>query len=314
MSQHVFGPVPSRRLGRSLGVDLVPFKVCTYDCIYCQLGRTTCKTTERKEWVPLNEVCASLRDTLDTKPDFITLSGSGEPTLFSRPGELIRSIKDLTDVPVAVLTNGSLLSLPEVRAGLLEADLVVPSLDAGNERLFRIVNRPHEDIAFDRMVEGLIAFRQEYGGRYWLEVLLLGGITAIPAEVEQIADIAAKIGPDRVHLNTATRPPAEKSALAVQKAELQRLAAAFGGTATVVADYPATAQQGEFSARREDVLNLLRRRPCTVDDIAGGLGLHRNEVVKYVQELVDERLLSTSTSDGRVYYAATGQGLDPDAP
>ena len=161
MSQHVFGPVPSRRLGRSLGVDLVPFKVCTYDCIYCQLGRTTCKTTERKEWVPLNEVCASLRDTLDTKPDFITLSGSGEPTLFSRPGELIRSIKDLTDVPVAVLTNGSLLSVPEVRAGLLEADLVVPSLDAGNERLFRIVNRPHEDIAFDRMVEGLIAFRQE---------------------------------------------------------------------------------------------------------------------------------------------------------
>ena len=314
MSQHVFGPVPSRRLGRSLGVDLVPFKVCTYDCIYCQLGRTTCKTTERKEWVPLNEVCASLRGALDTKPDFITLSGSGEPTLFSRPGELIRSIKDLTDVPVAVLTNGSLLSVPEVRAGLLEADLVVPSLDAGNERLFRIVNRPHEDIAFDRMVEGLIAFRQEYGGRYWLEVLLLGGITAIPAEVEQIADIAAKIGPDRVHLNTATRPPAEKSAIAVQKAELERLAAAFGGTATVVADYPATAQQGEFAARREDVLNLLRRRPCTVDDIAAGLGLHRNEVVKYVEELVDERLLSTSTSDGRVYYAATGQGLDPDGP
>ncbi len=314
MSQHVFGPVPSRRLGRSLGVDLVPFKVCTYDCIYCQLGRTTRKTTERKEWVPLNEVCASLRDTLDTKPDFITLSGSGEPTLFSRPGELIRSIKDLTDVPVAVLTNGSLLSVPEVRAGLLEADLVVPSLDVGNERLFRLVNRPHEDIAFDRMVEGLIAFRQEYGGRYWLEVLLLGGITAVPAEVERIAEIARRIGPDRVHLNTATRPPAEKSALAVQKAELQRLAAAFGGTATVVADYPATAQRGEFAARREDVLNLLRRRPCTVDDIAGGLGLHRNEVVKYVQELVDERLLSTSTSDGRVYYAATSQGLDLDGP
>jgi len=314
VSQHVFGPVPSRRLGRSLGVDLVPFKVCTYDCIYCQLGRTTCKTTERKEWVPLNEVCASLRGALDTKPDFITLSGSGEPTLFSRPGELIRSIKDLTDVPVAVLTNGSLLSVPEVRAGLLEADLVVPSLDAGNERLFRIVNRPHEDIAFDRMVEGLIAFRQEYGGRYWLEVLLLGGITAVPAEVERIAYIAAKIGPDRVHLNTVTRPPAEKSALAVQKAELERLAAAFGGTATVVADYPATVRQGEFAARREDVLNLLRRRPCTVDDIAAGLGLHRNEVVKYVEELSSEGLIEASTSDGRVYYAATGQGLDLDGP
>ncbi len=314
MDSHVFGPVPSRRLGRSLGVDLVPYKTCTYDCIYCQLGATTCKTLERREWAPLDDVLEDLRAALDTRPDFITLSGSGEPTLFSKLGDLIGGIKDLTDVPVAVLTNGSLLSVPEVRAGLLEADLVVPSLDAGNERLFRIVNRPHEDIAFDRMVEGLTAFRQEYGGRYWLEVLLLGGITAVPAEVEQIADIAAKIGPDRVHLNTATRPPAEKSALAVQKAELQRLAAAFDGTATVVADYPATAQQGEFAARREDVLNLLRRRPCTVDDIAGGLGLHRNEVVKYVQELVDERLLSASTSDGRVYYAATGQGLDLDAP
>lgn len=314
MSQHVFGPVPSRRLGRSLGVDLVPFKVCTYDCIYCQLGRTTCKTTERKEWVPLNEVCASLRDALDTRPDFITLSGSGEPTLFSRPGELIRSIKDLTDVPVAVLTNGSLLSVPEVRAGLLEADLVVPSLDAGNERLFRIVNRPHEDIAFDRMVEGLIAFRQEYGGRYWLEVLLLGGITAVPTEVERIAEIARRIGPDRVHLNTATRPPAEKSALAVQKAELQRLAAAFGGTATVVADYPATAQQGEFAARREDVLNLLRRRPCTVDDVAGGLGLHRNEAIKYVEELSSEGWIEASTSADRVYYKAAGPGLHPDTP
>ena len=136
----------------------------------------------------------------------------------------------------------------------------------------------------------------------------------MPAEVERIAEIARRIGPDRVHLNTATRPPAEKSALAVQKADLERLAAAFGGTATVVADYPATARQGEFAARREDVLNLLRRRPCTVDDVAGGLGLHRNEVVKYVQELVDERLLSALTSDGRVYYAATSQGLDLDGP
>ena len=311
---YVFGPVPSRRLGRSLGVDLVPFKTCTYDCIYCQLGRTTCKTTERREWVPLNEVLAGLRDSLDTKPDFITLSGSGEPTLFSRPGELIHSIKSLTDVPVAVLTNGSLLSVPEVRAGLLEADLVVPSLDAGNERLFRLVNRPHEDIAFDRMVEGLIAFRQEYSGRYWLEVLLLGTITGIPAEVERIADIAGRIGPDRVHLNTVTRPPAEKSALAVRKTELERLAATFGSSATVIADYPATARQGEFAARREDVLNLLRRRPCTVDDVAGGLGLHRNEVVKYVEELSNEGVIKASTSAGRVYYRAGGPGLHPDIP
>ena len=314
MDSHVFGPVPSRRLGRSLGVDLVPHKTCTYDCIYCQLGATTCKTLERREWAPMDDVLGNLGAALDTRPDVITLSGSGEPTLHSRLGDLIGGIKDVTDVPVAVLTNGSLLSLPEVRAGLLEADLVVPSLDAGNERLFRLVNRPHEDIAFDRMVEGLIAFRQEYGGRYWLEVLLLGGITAVPAEVERIAEIARRIGPDCVHLNTAIRPPADAAARPVPKADLERLAAAFDPGATVIADYPDTPAEGEFAARRGDVLNLLSRRPCTVEDIAGGLGLHRNEVVKYVQELVDERLLSTSTSDGRVYYAATSQGLDLDGP
>ena len=314
MDSHVFGPVPSRRLGRSLGVDLVPYKTCTYDCIYCQLGTTTCKTTERREWVPLDEVLEDLKAALDSRPDVITLSGSGEPTLHCGLSDLIGGIKSLTDVPVAVLTNGSLLWDPAVRSGLREADLVVPSLDAGDERQFQRVNRPHEDITFERMVDGLAAFRQEFSGRYWLEVLLLGGITAVPAEVERIAEIARRIGPDCVHLNTAIRPPADAAARPVPKADLERLAAAFDPGATVIADYPDTPAEGEFAARRGDVLNLLSRRPCTVEDIAGGLGLHRNEVVKYVQELVDERLLSASAADGRVYYAATGQGPDRDGP
>jgi len=123
---YIFGPVPSRRLGRSLGVDLVPFKTCTYDCIYCQLGRTTNKTAERREWVPLNEVLAELQDKLATKPDYITLSGSGEPTLYSRLDDLIDRIRSMTDVPVAVLTNGSLLWQKEVRRQLMDAHLVIP--------------------------------------------------------------------------------------------------------------------------------------------------------------------------------------------
>ncbi|MBN2512679.1 MAG: radical SAM protein, partial [Sedimentisphaerales bacterium] len=153
--EYIFGPVPSRRLGRSLGVDLVPFKTCSYDCIYCQLGRTTNKTLERKEWLPLAEITDQLKQKLYLKPDYITLSGSGEPTLFSRCRDLIGKIKESTDVPVAVLTNGSLLWMPEVRESLLEADLVIPSLDAGSERLFQYVNRPHPDISFDKMLEGL---------------------------------------------------------------------------------------------------------------------------------------------------------------
>ncbi|MCK4625431.1 MAG: radical SAM protein, partial [Phycisphaerae bacterium] len=170
---YIFGPVPSRRLGRSLGVDLVPFKTCSYDCIYCQLGRTTNKTIQRKEWVPLDDVVAELKTNLSSQPDYITLSGSGEPTLYSRTGELIDRIKAVTDVPVAVLTNGSLLWNQEVCAQLMNADLIVPSLDAGDEMMFRAVNRPHEDISFEKMLKGLIEFRREYQGQYWLEVMFL---------------------------------------------------------------------------------------------------------------------------------------------
>jgi wyosine [tRNA(Phe)-imidazoG37] synthetase (radical SAM superfamily) len=158
MSSQIFGPVPSRRLGRSLGVDLVPLKTCTYDCIYCQLGRTTCKTMERKEWVPLDGVLESLKEKLSSKPDYITLSGSGEPTLYSRIDKLIDQIKAMTDVPVAVLTNGSLLSHEDVRKQLMAADLVIPSLDAGDEAMFRLINRPHEEISFPQMLDGLIDF------------------------------------------------------------------------------------------------------------------------------------------------------------
>lgn len=179
MTCYPFGPVPSRRLGRSLGVDLVPFKTCSYDCIYCQLGPTTCKTIERKAWVPLEQVVAELPQRLASKPDYITLSGSGEPTLHAQLDELIARIKTLTDIPVAVLTNGSMLWQKDLRRQLLRADLVVPSLDAGDETMFQLVNRPHSQISLDKMLNGLVAFRQEFPGAYWLEVMVVGGYTGI---------------------------------------------------------------------------------------------------------------------------------------
>ena len=310
MGLYVFGPVPSRRLGRSLGVDLVPFKTCTFDCIYCQLGRTTCKTTRRSEWVPLEAVLRDVEANLDKAPDFITLSGSGEPTLYSRLEELIGGIKHLTRVPVAVLTNGSLLWIPEVRAAIAAADLVAPSLDAGEERVFRHVNRPHGDITFDRLVEGLIRFREEYAGQYWLEVFLLGGVTAIPTEVEKIARVVRQIGPDRVQINTVTRPPAEEYAFPVGRSELQELAAAFGDRAEVIAEYRPGPEAADFAPQREDITALLRRRPCTVGDIAEGLGLHRNEVIKYVNELVTNGVLETRLR-GRTLYYAVAERRDP---
>jgi len=305
MTSHIFGPVPSRRLGRSLGVDLVPFKTCTYDCIYCQLGRTTCKTVERKEWVPLDEVLAQLKAKLSTRPDYITLSGSGEPTLYSRLGELIAAIKGMTDIPVAVLTNASLLGTRAVHEGILNADLVIPSLDAGDEPLFRHVNRPREEISFDAMVDGLIRFRQAYAGKYWLEVFLLGGITAIPAEVEKIRRLIARIRPDRVQLNTVTRPPAEDFALPVSRQDMERYAAMLGGRTEVIADFRGVHREGEFAAKREDVLDLLRRRPCTIEDITAGLGMHTNEAAKYVTELLERGAIVAEAREGRSYYKAS---------
>lgn len=309
MTNHIFGPVPSRRLGRSLGVDLVPFKTCTYDCVYCQLGLTTCKTIERREWVSLDGVLGELREKLASKPDYITLSGSGEPTLSLRLDHLIDRIKKITNIPVAVLTNGSLLWREDVRRELMHADLVIPSLDAGDEAAFRHVNRPHKEISFERMLDGLIQFRREFRGFYWLEVFVLGESTASPAEFSKIVECVKRIDPDRVQLNTVTRPPAEQYAAGVSPSRLTELASKFDPPAEVIAEYGAHDQQTDFAASRNEILDLLRRRPCSIGDIAGGLGMHRNEVIKYVEELNAEGLLEESPVGEVTYFkAASGAG------
>jgi len=302
MASQIFGPVPSRRLGRSLGVDLVPFKTCTYDCIYCQLGRTTRKTVERKEWVPLDGVLEELNEKLSTKPDYITLSGSGEPTLFSRLDELVDRIKAITRVPVAVLTNGSLLWQKDVRRQLMNADLVIPSLDAGDETIFRLVNRPHEQVSFEQMLGGLIDFRREFRGEYWLEIFVIGAYTGVPEELTRVAKCVDRIRPDRIQLNTVTRPPAEEYAVGVSSERLTELTSIFHPRAEIIADFRGVHRRTEFLAGREEILQMLRRRPCSVDDIADGLGMHRNEVIKYIEELNTENLLEESRRAEKLYY------------
>jgi len=300
--EYIFGPVPSRRLGRSLGVDLVPFKTCSYDCIYCQLGRTTNKTTQRKEWVPIDIVTEQLKERLDSKPDYITLSGSGEPTLYLRLEELISRIKSITDIPVAVLTNGSLLWLPEVRKALKSADMVVPSLDAGSSQIFQYVNRPHSDITFSKMLDGLVKFRDEYNGKYWLEVFLLAGVTTPEIEINRLKTCISSINPDKVQVNTVTRPPAEGFAEPVPQKQLQTITKKLHEKAEVIADYSNVHKQQDFSARYEDVLTLLKRRPCSIEDISAGLGLHRNEVVKYLEELSSEGKIEAKPENQWLYY------------
>ena len=211
--------------------------------------------------MPLDDVVAQVEDKLSTAPDYITLSGSGEPTLYSRLGALIASIKRITKIPVAVVTNGSLLWDKDVQEGLADADLVIPSLDAGDEMLFRHINRPHEAISFERMVEGLVGFRSRFDGAYWLEVFLLGGMSAIPAEVDKIGGLIERIRPDRVQLNTATRPPAEDFALPVSRRDMERFARMLGGRAEVIARADGDHRRFSKCASQQRIRRKARGRP-----------------------------------------------------
>ena len=300
----VFGPVPSRRLGRSLGVDLVPFKTCSYDCIYCQLGCTTDKTIERREWISLDRVVDEIREKIALKPDYITLSGSGEPTLCKHLGELIDRILSFTDIPVAVITNGSFLWQQEVRQEIAAANLIIPSLDAGDSHMFEAVNRPHPSLSFELMLDGLIAMRNEYSGAIWLEVFVLGGYTADVTEIEKISAHVKRIKPDRLQINTVARPPAESFALPVNRSRLEELAGIFEPKAEIIADFKGVHVQEDFVTTRDAVLQLLTRRPCSLEDIAEGLGIHQNEAIKYIEELLTTHEIESVRTSDRVYYRA----------
>jgi len=256
----------------------------------------------------LDEVLEELESSLAAGPeaDYVTLSGSGEPTLYSRLAPLIAGIKERTDRPVAVLTNGSLLSDRDVQESLLEADLVIPSLDAGDEATFEWINRPHPAIRFERMVAGIEAFCRRSCKPVWLEVFLLKGLNAAGIQQERIARLLDRIMPDRVLLNTATRPPSEVFAAALSRDELKQAARAFGGRAEVIADRYAAQHDEHHRARREDILNLLMRRPCTLEDVATGLGLHPNEVAKHLDELVREHVLVCERDGQQLFYRSAG--------
>lgn len=304
--KYLYGPVPSRRLGRSLGIDLVPFKTCTYDCIYCQLGHTTNKTMERLSYVPVKDILNELKIKLATgdAPDYISIAGSGEPTLHSYIGKLITMIKNMTDIPVAVLTNGSLLYMPEVRTALMRADLVIPSLDAGDETMFRYVNRPHNSLSFDNMVNGLIEFTSDFPGQVWLEVLLVSGVTGMAENVGKIAAWANKIGARKVQLGTVCRPAAEEYACAVDARQMKTLAGLFSGPVDILEDVPSadiSCAEG-FGSTDADIWNLLARRPSTIEGICLGLSLHPHDAAKRLQRLIEEHLITTLRTDKAVFY------------
>jgi wyosine [tRNA(Phe)-imidazoG37] synthetase (radical SAM superfamily) len=237
--KYLYGPVPSRRLGLSCGIDIVPLKICTLDCIYCQLGSTKQTTTERKVYLPVKPVLAELQEALSEglEADYITLAGSGEPTLNSQLGELIDGIKKLTNIPVAILTNGTLLYRKDVRTDCAKADVVMPSLDAGDEKTFQRINRPDGVISIEKLISGLCAFRKEFSGRIWLEIFIVDGINTDAEKIANIEKAIELINPDKVHLNTAVRPTADPDIKRLSAEKLQEIASRFGPKCEVVADF-----------------------------------------------------------------------------
>ena len=268
---YVYGPIPSRRLGKSLGIDTIPLKTCNWNCVYCQLGRTRPVVNQRKEFFPPEAILSEVQDVLAAHEpgeiDWVTFVGSGEPCLHAGTGQLLRGVKSLTDLPVAVITNGSLLYLPEVREELSAADAVLPSLDAGNAKLYRKINRPHPQFTFARLLEGLIAFRTQYTGRLWVEVMLVRGLNDTEEELTEIAEILREIGPDEVHLNVPTRPPAEIWIKPPDEEGLLRAMAILGDIAHVVHPVEGLFDLGDETDIIDAVLGIITRHPMRQDEL-----------------------------------------------
>jgi len=302
--KYIFGPVPSRRLGISLGLDLTPHKVCSFDCIYCQLGQTTNKTMERREYVPVKNILAELREFIQSNPeqniDYITLSGSGEPTLNSGSGKLIKDIKEFTEIPVAVLTNASLIPDAKVRAELSQADLIIPSLDAATQEVFEKINRPYKGLQVRDVIKGLQEFRKGFRGEIWLEIMLVEGFNDGESELEELSNAIKLLKPDRIQLNTVVRPPAEDYARPLSVDKLNSIAELLNAELIVAFD------RKNIESYEEDkegmISSLLMRRPCTLHDITGSLGLHENEVLKYIEVLEMDGLIKTERRGGEKYF------------
>jgi wyosine [tRNA(Phe)-imidazoG37] synthetase (radical SAM superfamily) len=308
---HLFGPVPSRRLGLSLGVDLIPRKTCPYNCIYCEVGPTTHPTLKRFHYQAqaiIRELAAYL-ERPDRQPDFITLAGSGEPTLNLDLGRIIGEIKSMTATPVAVLTNGALLYLPEVRRELAAADVILPSLDAAREETFQRINRPVAGFTLAQLLAGLTACRREYRGQLWLEVLLLQGVNDTEAELTALRRVLADLAPDKVQLNTSVRPVVEDWARALTREDMEAAAAFLGPGVEVIASFKGCA--GPAAGWSDaDFVEMLARRPMTAADLARALGLSQTQVMDRLQRLCASGAISCSLYGDQGFYCHKSKAAD----
>jgi len=238
--KYVYGPVKSRRLGLSLGISLTPYKICDFDCIYCQLGKTGEPTAARKEYVKIEDILSELKSWVQNNIEeaknlnYITISGSGEPTLNTNIGEVISQIKKIATLPVAVITNASLLNDTEVRKALLGADLIVPSLDTVIPEIFKQIDQPHPDIKIEEIINGLISLRKEFRGKIWLEVMIVKGVNDDSGQIRKLKDIIDKINPDKVQINSPVRATTEEDVFPANKKRLEKIKEILGDKCEII--------------------------------------------------------------------------------
>src|SRR5690554_2073076 len=306
--RHLFGPVISRRLGISLGVDVVPYKYCTMDCVYCEVGKTTNLLNEPEELVNLADVIAELDQYIADNPklDYITFSGAGEPLLYSKIGELISYIK--TTYPqykLALITNSSHLMRPDLKADLLKLDMIMPSLDSVNQDIFEIINRPHPSIKIKNIITNLIEFNRSFEGEMWLEVFFIPELNDKPSELEAMREAIGKINPERVQLNSLDRPGTEPWVVQEDFAKLEEFKSFFeaGLPDTIMVEIIKKVNQELYdnnpsSLETEDkILSTIMRRPCTAQDLSQMLNIHINAINKVIHKLVESKKIEGVQQD-----------------
>ncbi|MBN2166485.1 MAG: radical SAM protein [Marinilabiliaceae bacterium] len=307
MYKYLFGPVPSRRLGMSLGIDLVPKKVCSLDCVYCEVGKTTKLTTDRLEYIKYDKVIAELKDLMSTNPkiDYMTFSGSGEPTLNIRIGDVLQFVKkEYPSIKTAILTNGTLLSDKKIRNELLLADVILPSLDAASEEVFTKINRPCPELSLKNYIQGLIDLRNEYSGQIWLEILFLKNYNDSQDELNKLKEAIIKIKPDSIQLNTLDRPGTIDGLIPLTNNELKYIIDFWNLPNTqIIANQ---VERTNIESYRTDIeaaiLETISRRPCTLDDIQHFLGIHINEINKYLGSMEAEGKIITKSQNRGIFY------------
>jgi wyosine [tRNA(Phe)-imidazoG37] synthetase (radical SAM superfamily) len=304
----VFGPVPSRRLGISLGLDIIPYKTCTLNCLYCECGTTNRLTIERQSFFPPKLLLNELRSVLPDIPhlDYITFSGSGEPTLNADLGRLIKEIKELSKAPVAVLTNGTLLYRDDVRNDVRLADVILPSLDAATATAFASINQPHASLELERIIAGLAALRNEFPGKIWLEIFIVKGINDQKKEIAALRKAILLIKPDKIQLNTLDRPPAYAGVQSADFAALERIRAQWPDLPVEIIKRTGRREEiPAFSRNLENsLLNTVRRRPLTLDDLVALTGKDENELRQYLDVLEKEKKIKAVIQGEKIFYTA----------